>query len=55
MAVGFSAAGQITDHYATGSTHDWHSIWQWPAAFAALVFVVFALTFRNEKVGSANA
>jgi nucleoside transporter len=54
MAVGFWAAGQITDHYAAGSVHDWHSIWQWPAAFAALVFVVFALTFRNEKVGSVN-
>ena len=50
MLIGFWAAGQLTDHYALAGVHDWRSIWQWPAAFAALVFVVFALTFRNESV-----
>jgi nucleoside transporter len=50
MLIGFWAAGWITDHYAIGGAHDWRSIWQLPAAFAALVFVVFALTFRNESV-----
>jgi nucleoside transporter len=50
MLIGFWAAGQLTDHYALAGTHDWRSIWQWPAAFAALVFVAFALTFRNESV-----
>jgi len=50
MLIGFWAAGQLTDHYALAGAHDWRSIWQWPAAFAALVFVVFALTFRNESV-----
>jgi hypothetical protein len=50
MLIGFWAAGQLTDHYALAGAHDWRSIWQWPAAFAALVFVAFALTFRNESV-----
>ena len=50
MLIGFWAAGQLTDHYVLAGTHDWRSIWQWPAAFAAVVFVAFALTFRNESV-----
>jgi nucleoside transporter len=50
MLIGFSAAGFIDDLYAVGGLHDWRSIWLYPAAFAALVFVLFAVTFRNEKV-----
>jgi nucleoside transporter len=50
MLLGFSAAGLIDDLYASGAGHDWRSIWLYPAGFAALVFVFFALTFRNEKV-----
>jgi nucleoside transporter len=61
MLIGFWAAGRITDyyaladHYAQGtqgaaSAHDWKSIWQFPAAFAAVIFVLFALAFRNENV-----
>jgi MFS family permease len=50
MLIGFWAAGRITDHYALGTGHDWKSIWQFPAAFAAVIFVLFALTFRNENV-----
>jgi nucleoside transporter len=55
MLVGFRAAGLIDDRYASGATHDWQSIWLYPAAFAALVLVLFALTFRNEKVAYARA
>ena len=50
MLVGFWAAGLIDDRYFAGGTHDWKSIWLYPAAFAAAVFVAFAATFRNERV-----
>jgi len=50
MLIGFWAAGQITDRFATAGVHDWQSIWIYPAAFAAGVFVLFALCFRNEVV-----
>jgi nucleoside transporter len=50
MLIGFWAAGKITDRYAVGAAHDWQSIWQVPAAFAAVIFVLFALAFRNENV-----
>jgi MFS family permease len=50
MLVGFWAAGLIDDRFATGAVHDWHSIWLYPAGFAALVFVLFAALFRNETV-----
>ena len=50
MLIGFWAAGLIDDLYAHAGTHDWRSIWLYPAAFAAVIFVLFALAFRNEKV-----
>jgi nucleoside transporter len=50
MLIGFWAAGLIDDVYAHAGTHEWRSIWLYPAAFAAVIFVLFALAFRNEKV-----
>jgi nucleoside transporter len=50
MLIGFQVAGVIADQHAMGRLHDWHAIWLYPAAFAALIFVVFALSFRNVVV-----
>jgi nucleoside transporter len=55
MLIGFWAAGLIDDRYAAAGLHDWKSIWLYPAAFAAAVFVLFAATFRNERVEYASA
>lgn len=54
MLIGFWAAGQITDAYASAAGHDWRAIWLYPGLFAAAVFVLFALAFNNEAVGYAK-
>lgn len=54
MLIGFWAAGQISEYYVVGEGHDWKSIWVLPAAFAAVVFTLFAVTFKNEKVEYKN-
>ena len=50
MLVGFWLAGRVTDIYAVHDAHDWRSIWLVPAGVAALVFAVFALSFKNTSV-----
>ena len=55
MLVGFWAAGLIDDWYSAGGAHDWKSIWLYPAAFAAVVLVLFAATFCNETVAYRSA
>jgi nucleoside transporter len=55
MLIGFWAAGRIDDAYSSGGMHDWRSIWLYPAAFAAVVFVLFAATFRKETVAYDSA
>jgi nucleoside transporter len=50
MLIGFSVAGAVSDHLNVGGQHDWFRIWMYPAAFAAVVMVLFALLFRNEAI-----
>jgi hypothetical protein len=30
-------------------SHDWASVWLWPAAMAFAVIVIFALLFKEQK------
>jgi len=52
MLIGFWIAGQLTSAFAVGAGHDWHSIWIYPAGFAALVAGLFAWLFRNEVLAA---
>jgi nucleoside transporter len=55
MLIGFSLAGAVADAYAEHGVHDWRAIWLYPAVFAAMVFGVFAVLFKNERLGSSVA
>ena len=55
MLVGFNLTGSITSKYAIKESgeiigHDWTQVWTFPAIFAAVVLVLFILTFKNEKI-----
>ncbi|MCA0132497.1 nucleoside permease [Winogradskyella alexanderae] len=51
MLIGFWVAGQIVDkNLISEGVHSWKDIWVFPSVFAAVVLVLFALLFKNEKV-----
>ncbi len=51
MLIGFWVAGKIVDaNLIEGGLHSWKDIWVFPAGFAAVVFVLFVVLFKNEKV-----
>lgn len=53
MLVGFWVAGQIADANilpGPDNAHDWKQLWMFPAIFAVVVFIIFAIFFKNEKV-----
>lgn len=59
MLIGFKVAGIVVDNYVIETAlengeivkgHNWKSIWMIPSGFAALVMILFLLTFKNEKV-----
>lgn len=50
MLGGFYIAGLITDANIIADGHNWTVIWQMPAIFAVVVFVFFAVLFKNESI-----
>ena len=51
MLIGFWVAGRITDTYLIADgKHSWETIWLYPAGFAIVVLLLFALLFKNEKI-----
>ena len=51
MLIGFWVAGKITDaNLIAENEHNWTSIWSFPAFFALGVALIFAFTFKNEKI-----
>ncbi|WP_422107165.1 nucleoside permease [Winogradskyella sp.] len=51
MLVGFWVAGQIVDkNLISEGLHNWKNIWVFPAIFAVVVLVIFAVLFKDEKV-----
>ena len=51
MLIGYWLAGIIADKYLIEQNlHDWQTIWLYPAGFAVVVLLLFALLFKNEKI-----
>lgn len=49
MLIGFYVAGKISDNYNGPAGHDWKMIWLIPASIAAAVFLLFFLSFKENK------
>jgi MFS family permease len=49
MLIGFWIAGLIAENYALADGHLWRNIWMVPAAIAFLVFLFFAIFFKDRK------
>ena len=50
MLIGFRLAGRVTDIYAIEGGHNWPEIWTIPAIFAFVVFILFIIIYKNEKI-----
>lgn len=49
MLIGFWVAGLVAQKYTNENGHNWKSIWMIPAAIAMVVFVLYALLFKEDK------
>lgn len=52
MLIGFSLAGVISDSYIVNGAHSWFNIWIIPAGIAAVIMVLFAIIFKDEKISA---
>ncbi|WP_224487797.1 nucleoside permease [Robertkochia flava] len=51
MLIGFWVAGKIADEFTRpDGNHVWETIWIYPAGFALVVLILFAILFKNEEV-----
>ena len=49
MLIGFWVAGLTSEKYTIANGHLWKSIWLTPAGIALVVFLIFALFFKDKK------
>lgn len=50
MLIGFWVAGIISDYYTTNATDNfWQKVWTIPSIIAAVVWLLFLVTFRDSK------
>lgn len=49
MLIGFWIAGLVAEKYSLTNGHDWKNIWMVPAAISLVVFVLYAVFFKDEK------
>jgi len=58
LFIGSWVSGKVVDAYAiagpAGTTHDWRSIWLFPAAGAGIVLLIFALLFRPRATTASS-
>lgn len=55
LGIGSAFGGNIVDAFTVNGVKDWRMIWYIPAAFAALVALFFALTFKDSKATAESA
>lgn len=48
--IGFWVAGYVYDIYTAAGETSWKQLWIVPAVIAAVVFVIYMLSFKDEKV-----
>jgi len=48
LGIGSAFGGNIVDAFTANGVKDWRTIWYIPAAFAAVISLFFALTFRDR-------